>query len=92
MIHFRDFHFGKPHKNGLGREAVEVSEWVRVLRPWVSAKRLFISAADAAVDMHITSKSVFVLPVDMAQLLADENIDGQRETDLSVASDFTQEP
>jgi len=53
---------------------------------------LFISAADAAVDMHITSKSVFVLPVDMAQLLADENIDGQRETDLSAASDFTQEP
>jgi len=42
--------------------------------------------------MHITSKSVFVLPVDMAQLLADENIDGQRETDLSAASDFPQEP
>tara|TARA_B100001989_G_scaffold115412_1_gene81106 strand:- start:197 stop:358 length:162 start_codon:yes stop_codon:yes gene_type:complete len=53
---------------------------------------LFISAADAAVGMHITNKSVFVLPVDMAQLLADENIGGQRETDLSVASDFTQEP
>jgi len=53
---------------------------------------LFISVADAAVDMHITSKSVFVLPADMARLLAVENINGQRETDLSVASDFAQEP
>tara|TARA_B100002052_G_scaffold125882_1_gene115520 strand:- start:705 stop:866 length:162 start_codon:yes stop_codon:yes gene_type:complete len=53
---------------------------------------LFICAADAAEDTHITSKSVFVLPVDMARLLDVENIDGQRETDLSVVSDFAQEP
>tara|TARA_Y100000768_G_scaffold366681_1_gene329045 strand:- start:4255 stop:4416 length:162 start_codon:yes stop_codon:yes gene_type:complete len=53
---------------------------------------LFISAVGAAEDMHITSKSVFVQHADMARLLADVNIDGQRETDLSVVSDFAQEP
>tara|TARA_B100000902_G_scaffold101877_1_gene104175 strand:- start:1396 stop:1533 length:138 start_codon:yes stop_codon:yes gene_type:complete len=43
-------------------------------------------------DTRTISKSVFVLPADMARLLADANIDGQRETDLSAASDFAQEP
>tara|TARA_B100000941_G_C28454088_1_gene526805 strand:+ start:433 stop:594 length:162 start_codon:yes stop_codon:yes gene_type:complete len=53
---------------------------------------LFISVADVVAGMHITSKSGFVQLADMGLLLVVVNIDGQRETDLSVASNFAQEP